>query len=573
MPTVAVNLDTTQYVKVNTSFNPIMLQAHRDSVRIALSPAKPAKGNSVFHVIGGDDVPMHIGSPDTNIWALAVTDNSSLVVSETDIPSVKYGRSPSIDAAGRLRVSRPHGIIDTKNITSRNRNQWNEVLSGVILGYTGKVGAGFDVGSKIRGTLPTGFIAIGIVTADSGTELRIDCDHNDFQVGDTITQQDGVGAGTTATLTTTNTGSDIQHDYDTASVILKVGTAATDSATRQSHRAAAYVPGKGQNPSLTFKSPGAKTNVVIELGVLTDTDGLGMRQTENGVDLIIRSSTSGSPVDLIIPQDEWNIDRFDGGASGGPNPSGITLDLTKVQYFACPYLWQGVGPVDFGFIVENELIYCHQHKTANVSGEPYIRTPTLPVRYKIYNTGVTASPTQLKEYCSTVSSEGGYDLPGLEFSIPEASIATRAVTTRTPIFALRLKNEFPAGKPNARMVKFLSAGGVASTNNAVLEIAHIHEAVDIIATWNDVGGGSSLEYSTDISAITGRPAHVIEHLELTTAQGNKSQGSTVKGDLINLHGLISQNHDSTDSQLFVIYATSETGTSDVRTHMTVIEFD
>ena len=84
MPTVKVNLSTTEYVQVNTAFNPILLQAHRDSVRIALSELKPVKGNDVFHQLGGDDQPLNLHSIDTNVWALAMTDRSSLIVSETE---------------------------------------------------------------------------------------------------------------------------------------------------------------------------------------------------------------------------------------------------------------------------------------------------------------------------------------------------------------------------------------------------------------------------------------------------------------------------------------------------------
>lgn len=84
MPTVSVNLDTTQYVKVNTAFNPLLLQAHRDDVRVVLSELKPSRGNTIFHLLGGDDAPLHFPSIDVNVWALAITDKSSLIVSELD---------------------------------------------------------------------------------------------------------------------------------------------------------------------------------------------------------------------------------------------------------------------------------------------------------------------------------------------------------------------------------------------------------------------------------------------------------------------------------------------------------
>ena len=89
MPTVSVNLSTTEYVQVNTNLNPILLQAHRDAVRVTLSDVKPAKSNSVFHVVGRDDPILQFNSIDANVWALATTETSSLIASETD--AVKVG--------------------------------------------------------------------------------------------------------------------------------------------------------------------------------------------------------------------------------------------------------------------------------------------------------------------------------------------------------------------------------------------------------------------------------------------------------------------------------------------------
>lgn len=84
MPTAQVALDTTQYVQINTGFNPMMIQAHRDAVRIVLSAAKPAVSNTVFHLLESKHPPLQLLSLDTNVWALATSDRCSLFVSETD---------------------------------------------------------------------------------------------------------------------------------------------------------------------------------------------------------------------------------------------------------------------------------------------------------------------------------------------------------------------------------------------------------------------------------------------------------------------------------------------------------
>jgi hypothetical protein len=105
MPTVKVNLSTTEYVKVNTAFNPMVLQCLRDSVRITLSELKPAVGNAVFHSLSGKDAPLPFNSIDTNVWALAVTDTSSLIVSETAPMPVIAGVGINKDAWGVQKTS------------------------------------------------------------------------------------------------------------------------------------------------------------------------------------------------------------------------------------------------------------------------------------------------------------------------------------------------------------------------------------------------------------------------------------------------------------------------------------
>jgi hypothetical protein len=203
-----------------------------------------------------------------------------------------------------------------------------------------------------------------------------------------------------------------------------------------------------------------------------------------------------------------------------------------------------------------------------------MKTPTLPIRYEISNTGVTGSQTTFEEICSSVASEGGYSLPGLEFSTPIDWTSQRAITARTPLIAIRLKNEYPAGEPNRRTVKYVDVGAFVRTNDCLIELVHIHEPVDITATWNDIGGGSGVEYSTDITTVTGRPAHAIDHDALEAGGGiGKGSRTVLTGEFINLHSFISQNFDSTNSQMFVVYGTSRTGTSDVLPHITFVEFD
>jgi hypothetical protein len=62
----------------------MILQAHRDDVRIVISEAKPVLSNDAFMSLGGSDAPLHLNIVDTNVWVLSVSDRSSLIVTESD---------------------------------------------------------------------------------------------------------------------------------------------------------------------------------------------------------------------------------------------------------------------------------------------------------------------------------------------------------------------------------------------------------------------------------------------------------------------------------------------------------
>lgn len=89
MPTNRVNLDVTQYVRVTP--DPLIpvslwLQSHRDTVRLAFSDVQPAKGNTVFHELGGEHETLNIDVVETPLWVLATSDRCALTYSDERIP-------------------------------------------------------------------------------------------------------------------------------------------------------------------------------------------------------------------------------------------------------------------------------------------------------------------------------------------------------------------------------------------------------------------------------------------------------------------------------------------------------
>jgi hypothetical protein len=82
--------------------------------------------------------------------------------------------------------------------------------------------------------------------------------------------------------------------------------------------------------------------------------------------------------DIRVPQNLWNIDKCD-----GTGPSGVTLDLSKMQMFYLDYSWYGAGTIRYGFRnTKGDVFYCHRFVNVNQNTEAYMRSGNLPGRYE-----------------------------------------------------------------------------------------------------------------------------------------------------------------------------------------------
>lgn len=85
MSTAAVSLSTTDYVRANVGLNPLLLQVHNDAVRIVIADSKPARSNTVFHLLTAADAPMMFEYLDSNVWVLATSSKSTLIITESPL--------------------------------------------------------------------------------------------------------------------------------------------------------------------------------------------------------------------------------------------------------------------------------------------------------------------------------------------------------------------------------------------------------------------------------------------------------------------------------------------------------
>ena len=464
---------------------------------------------------------------------------------------IKFGSAGATDAFGRLRISNPHGIFDQKFITGRHPTLWEERLTGCIIEH-GTVTAGpFQVGDIITGGTSG---RTGTVTAVGSGTLTYTTKNNDFTDGETVT---GSVSGASATVTSHDTGADIVFNYDTSSVSLNLGTVSGQKVIRQTVRYFPYVPGYSHHISMTGTPGVAKANLKQTLMYGDDLNGIGFVLNGTTLYALLRSSQSGSTVDTTVAQSLWNVDALDGNG-----PSGITLDISKSQIFDFDFQWLGVGTVRLFFNISGQSIHVHDFDHANEEVSVYMKTPTLPVRYEIENIDTTASASTLEQICCSVSSEGGYALPGMEFAVGTGFENERAVDQAwEPILAIRLKNEFPAGKPNRRIARYISTVYGARSNDSDFRLVHLHNPVFTGATWADVDDSSSIEYSRDLTAYTADHTHRVDFRSVFSGQAQNGTTAQSTSQFINQHSYLFQNYESDNSQSFVVEARSRTGTS------------
>jgi hypothetical protein len=153
----------------------------------------------------------------------------------------------------------------------------------------------------------------------------------------------------------------------------------------------------------------------------------------------------------------------------------------------------------------NRLKFPHSNSFhhANLITSTYITTASLPLRYEITNTGTTASSSTLKQICSTVLSEGGYELRGSQQAVGTTITAPYSMTTAGtfyPIVSIRLKSS-PNNYLDAIVIlTAISVLGISSANYLWRVVAG---ATTTTVGWTSAGTSSSVEYTASGTATTG----------------------------------------------------------------------
>lgn len=302
-------------------------------------------------------------------------------------------------------------------------------------------------------------------------------------------------------------GGTVVYEANSSSVKMNVGTVNGDYVYRETKNVFPYQPGKSLYVLNSFCMASSKNNLRQRVGFFGAQNGIYFEQSGATLNMVIRSYSTGVLVEDRVSQSAWNGDRLN-GQGGAQNPSGILLNPALDQILWIDIEWLGVGSVRTGFIINGEFILCHTFHHANIPSTPgvtdntttYMTTATLPVRYEIENTGLTTGASSMRQICSTVISEGGYqehgiietagtgitqkDL-GLAGNGPVPIVSIRLASTRLDAVVVPSQIDILSSSVDYFMFKLILNGTLANS------------------TWSGTSSTGTVQYDTAATAVTG----------------------------------------------------------------------
>jgi hypothetical protein len=242
------------------------------------------------------------------------------------------------------------------------------------------------------------------------------------------------------------TGGTYSYSIIESAVNLIVGTTLGSKISRETKRIFPYQPGKSLLVLNTFALNQPKEGLRQRIGYFGLTGGAtsgipynGVYLQQSGLTLSMVMSSASLNATITVNQADWNGDKFDGTGSSGRN-----LDVTKGNILWMDFEWLGVGDVRTGFYVDGKPVIAHTFHNDNINTTTYMTTACLPIRYELENlTGQTGS-SQLKQICSSVISDGGYQGRSQKQFVSVGTKTSDAVTigngTLTPVLSIRLNS-------------------------------------------------------------------------------------------------------------------------------------
>lgn len=261
---------------------------------------------------------------------------------------------------------------------------------------------------------------------------------------------------------------------------------------RETKKVFPYQPGKSLLVLNTFVFAAGQSGLIQQVGYNTE-EGDGILLRKNNSTLSFVKYFNGAETE--VTQSSWNIDPMNGSG-----PSGLTLNSNNVQILWMDFEWLGAGTVRIGFVINGEFIHCHSFHHANIIQSTYMTTATLPIRIEMIGNSLGSEAT-MKQICSSVISEGGYELYGRSESRGLAVNAPRDLPVANTAYSLISIRLHPFYRDSVAILTGVSFLGI--TNNATYKWEIRSGGITTGGSWLSQSALSPVQYNITGTTYTG----------------------------------------------------------------------
>jgi hypothetical protein len=300
--------------------------------------------------------------------------------------------------------------------------------------------------------------------------------------------------------TSNSTGTTYSFNANAGLIELNLPTTADAEIVRETTKVFSYQPGKSLQILNTVVMETPKANVRQRVGYYGPRNGIYLEANGTNIAFVERSYSNGTVVETRAEQANWNIDTLLGAVASSPSQK--TLDMSKAQIVFHDIEWLGLGTVRCGFVIDGRLIHCHSFHHANYITSTYMTTASLPLRYEIKNTGTAASNSTMKQVCSSVMSEGGYELRGLQQAVGSPVGTGYRLTDAGvfyPVVSARLKSTALDAIVIPTAVSLMGRGSGIDFQWKMIAGGTVSNT----EAWSTAGADSAVEYTLTANSITG----------------------------------------------------------------------
>ena len=252
-------------------------------------------------------------------------------------------------------------------------------------------------------------------------------------------------------------GGSVVYDNDRNSVTIKVpGAIDPDHVADEGFAACSsnlyhhYVAGSSHLYMSTARlnNVGGASGCVRNWGMFDSNNGFIFRVDENNnFSVVLRSSTSGSSVETVVPRSSWNGDKVD-----GTGDSQATLDLSKDNIYWIDVQWHGAGRVRFGTYIDGQRVVMHSYFHGNNYDVAMSQTASLPTCWSVDAVTGPTDETIIETWSASVWTETTLDLKekgsASTYASSHSTITANISDDWQYIFAISPRVELPNGEVN-----------------------------------------------------------------------------------------------------------------------------